>query len=91
MKFCSRTSHSGMRSFPFSFLFFVLTYFVGEFCPKSKKAHQEGSLGSSIKKKKDDIKLFLVKGRQNKENIKGMLAGRKYMISYFYKISAIQI
>ena len=30
------------------FFFFVLTYFVGEFCPKSKKAHHEGSLRSNI-------------------------------------------
>ena len=51
MKFFSHTSHSGMCSVPFSF-FFVLTYFVGEFCPKSKKAHQEGSLRNNIKKKK---------------------------------------
>lgn len=50
MKFCSRTSHYGMHSFPFAFLFFffVLTYFVDEVFPKSKNTQQEGSLRNNI-------------------------------------------
>lgn len=30
MKFCSRTSHSGMHSFPFAFLFFFFCFDI--FC-----------------------------------------------------------
>ena len=80
-----------MRSFPFSFFFFFEQILLANFALRVKKLIKRAHLEVALKKKKNDIKLFLVKGRQNKENIKGMLAGRKYMISYFYKISAIQI
>ena len=41
--------------------------------------------------KKNTLNGYLSKRQQNKEGIKGMLAGGKYIFRYFYKISPVQI
>ena len=64
--------------------------FLTKFALRLKKlinrAHFEITLNE-----KNALNSCYSKRQQNKENIKGMLAGAKFIFRYFYKISLIQI